>query len=120
LNVIEAVKSLDPAQMFRTCLAFPTWRTLADQTSPSDANQDAQRYDPVFVMLLFACVLNEGSPSSAFDWVEVFRTNIVSLLIRCLSSKDSGVRDMALCQVAALWKNLEVSSASCCLLTIAS
>lgn len=69
---------------------------------------DAQLYDPLFLMLLFAQTLAENSPSSAFAWVELFRTNIVSLLIKAVSSKCGGIREVALCQIAALWQHLEV------------
>jgi nucleolar pre-ribosomal-associated protein 1 len=106
-NPVEAIQSMDPAEMLRTCLVFPPCRQSLDQASPSRIAQDMQ-YDPVFVMLLFASMLSEGPPSSAVVWVEVFRTNIVSLLIRYLSSKDDSIRDMALCQIVGLWKNLQV------------
>jgi nucleolar pre-ribosomal-associated protein 1 len=72
------------------------------------SSHDAQLYDPLFLILLFAQTLAESPPSSAFAWVELFRTNIVSLLMKALSSKCAGIREVALCQIAALWQHLEV------------
>jgi nucleolar pre-ribosomal-associated protein 1 len=50
----------------------------------------------------------EKIPDSAFGWIELFRTNVVSLLIRALSVKDEHLREVARSQLAALWAHLEV------------
>jgi nucleolar pre-ribosomal-associated protein 1 len=42
-------------------------------------------------------------------WVELFRTNVVSLLISTLSAKDSEMRELAIDQLALLYSALEVS-----------
>ena len=105
---LEAIQSLDPIVVLRTCLNFPRWRRLEKPTTEMVSAHDAQLYDPLFLMLLFAQTLAENPPSSAFAWVELFRTNIVSLLIKALSSKCGGIREVALCQIAALWQHLEV------------
>jgi nucleolar pre-ribosomal-associated protein 1 len=74
---------------------------------------DEHLYDPVFILLLFARMLEEGTPTYATAWVELFRTNVVSLLLRCLSAKYGDLRDLALSQIAGLWKVMEVRIASC-------
>jgi nucleolar pre-ribosomal-associated protein 1 len=107
-NSLEAIHSLDPIQVFRSCLMFPTWRKFENAAIAEDITDDAQLYDPIFIILLFACMLSEGPPTSAFGWVELFRTNIISLLIRSMSSKDGAIRDMALIQLSGLWKCLKV------------
>ncbi|KAG6828136.1 hypothetical protein H0H92_009090 [Tricholoma furcatifolium] len=104
---LEAIQSLDPILVLRTCLGFPSWRTLDDLTTTKATSHETQLYDPIFLMLLFSQVLAENAPESAFAWVEVFRTNIASLLIRTLSSKHDTIRDIALCQLAGLWQYLE-------------
>ncbi|KAF8622432.1 hypothetical protein AX15_007016 [Amanita polypyramis BW_CC] len=108
-NYLEAIQSLDPSTVMRTCLHFPKWRRLEDQSRRSIENHDAQLYDPVFLILMFGDMLSENPPTSAFAWVEMFRTNIVGLLIRSLSSKDAQIRDLSLCNLAALWKSLQVA-----------
>lgn len=105
---LEAIQSLDPTLVLRTCLNFPRWRRLEEPMTGMGSARDAQLYDPVFLILLFAQTLAEGPPSSAFAWVELFRTNIVSLLIKATSSKCGRIREVALCQIAALWQHLEV------------
>ena len=107
-NALEAVQSLDAILVLRTCLHFPKWRTLADQTNFSENSRDAQLYDPVFLLLIFAQSMAEKIPESAFSWIELFRTNIVSLVIRTLSAKDQNLREVARSQLAGLWAHLEV------------
>ena len=108
-SALEALQSLDPILVLRTCLNLPRWRCVEDQSALIISTQDAQLYDPVFVMLLFGQMLADQPPSSSFAWLELFRTNVISLFIRVLSSKDSRMRELALCQIAALWKQMEVS-----------
>jgi nucleolar pre-ribosomal-associated protein 1 len=105
---LEAIHSLDPIQVLRSCLMFPIWRRFENAAISSDISDSAQLYDPIFIILLFGCMLSEGPPTSAFGWVELFRTNVVCLLIRSMSSKDAVIRDMALIQIAGLWKCLKV------------
>lgn len=59
------------------------------------------------MILLFALVLAEAK--TAPGWVELFRTNIVGLVIRALSAKDESLRELAGSQIAVLWKCLEVN-----------
>ncbi|KAF9233345.1 ribosome 60S biogenesis N-terminal-domain-containing protein [Melanogaster broomeanus] len=54
-------------------------------------------------------MLVECPPTTALGWVKVFRTNVVSLLIRCLSSKDPNIREAALCQIAKIWESVQKS-----------
>ncbi|KAG6873594.1 hypothetical protein C0995_013967 [Termitomyces sp. Mi166 len=104
---LEAIQGLDGILVLRTCLNFPSWRKLDDLTTEKASSHEMQLYDPVFLMLVFAQMLAENPPESAFAWVEVFRTNIASLFIRALSSKHGMIRDIALCQLAGLWQYLE-------------
>ncbi|KAF8890435.1 ribosome 60S biogenesis N-terminal-domain-containing protein [Infundibulicybe gibba] len=104
-TALDAIQSLDSALVFKTCLRFPTWRHF--EPDSGTALSDSQLYDPLFLIFLFAQMLAHDPPTSAFAWVELFRTNIVSLLLRALSSKDDRIRDVALCQISALWKQLE-------------
>ena len=108
---LEALRGLDAVLVLRTCLGFPRWRKLEEVEVEKGVvtEREAQLYDPVFLMLLFAQTLAEDLPGSAFEWVEVFRTNVVSLVIKGLSSRDEGIRDVALTQLAVLWRSLEVS-----------
>lgn len=111
-SALEALQSLDPILVLRTCLNLPRWRCVEDQSALFICPQDAHLYDPVFIMLLFGQMLADQPPSSSFAWLELFRTNIISLFIRVLSSKDGQMRELALCQVTALWKHMEVSGTS--------
>ncbi|OCH95273.1 hypothetical protein OBBRIDRAFT_767994 [Obba rivulosa] len=105
---LEAIQSLDPNLIFKTCLAFPQWRSL-DEDNIEENERGVMLYDPVFVALLFAQVLSDNPPSSALDWLQVFRTNTVSLLIRALSSDDELMRQVAFAQIASLYKCMETA-----------
>ncbi|KAJ8490078.1 hypothetical protein ONZ51_g2525 [Trametes cubensis] len=104
-NALEALLALEPSRVLKTCLDFPEWRTLATDGHGSTSGE--RLYDPVFVLLLFAQMLADSAPSSALVWVQLFRTNVVSLLLRTLSAKDAQLRDVAWAQTAALYRSLE-------------
>ncbi|KAI0687369.1 ribosome 60S biogenesis N-terminal-domain-containing protein, partial [Cerioporus squamosus] len=98
-SALEAIQSLDPSRVLKTCLEYPDWRKLADvDESRTFANDGI--YDPVFILLLFAQMLAD---SCTF----LFRTNVVSLILRTLSAKGEQLRDVAWGQVAALYRALE-------------
>lgn len=111
-TALEALQSLDSVIVLRTCLNFPRWRRLSDQSETIVDAEGYVLYDPIFLMLMFSQIISDQPPSSAFGWIELFRTNVVSLFIRALSSRDGHIRDLALCQIVALWKHMEVSSSS--------
>lgn len=114
---LEALQSLDSIRVLRTCLVYPTRRSFAEEVDDKGSLYDGQIYDPVFVMLLFGQMISHSPPGSALAWVELFRTNVVSLLIRALSSKDNNMRNVALCQITTLWKCLEVRCFVCLVYT---
>jgi nucleolar pre-ribosomal-associated protein 1 len=105
---LEALQALDPTRLLRTCLVYPTRRCFTEEFDENESPYDGQIYDPVFVLLLFALMLLESPPASALAWVQLYRTNVVGLLIRSLSANNNGIRRAALCQIAGLWRCLEV------------
>ena len=107
-NTLEALQSLEPIRVFKTCLNYPDRRKLAAGTNECNAIANDGGYDPVFVVLLFAQMLADSAPSSALDWVQLFRTNVVSLILRTLSTKDNQLREVAWGQVAALYRAVQV------------
>ncbi|KAL4075510.1 ribosome 60S biogenesis N-terminal-domain-containing protein [Scleroderma citrinum] len=108
-NILEVMQNLDPIKMLRTCLFFPTWRRLSDAESARDGPNDEHMYDPLLIIALSAQMFVECPPTTALGWVKVFRTNVVSLLIRCLSSKDANMRETGACQLALVWDSIQKS-----------
>ncbi|WVQ93728.1 hypothetical protein IAU59_000805 [Kwoniella sp. CBS 9459] len=91
----DALTSLDPAKVFNTCQAYPLRRPLRghgkqEQTPETGDNH----YDPVFVMSLLASTMCEGT-ITGLDWVEILRSNVLSLTICGLSSRDADIRGVA-------------------------
>jgi len=104
-----AVLTLDAGKVFHTCLNFPRGLKFDLGHEYMDKSEfQEELYDPLFLNLLFARVVSGNPPSSALSWVQFFRTNIVCVVIRSLSSKDDAFRELALCNLSGLWKLLEV------------
>ncbi|TCD60981.1 hypothetical protein EIP91_009189 [Steccherinum ochraceum] len=109
-QALNAIQLLDPNTMFRTCVSYPQWRKLDGHADESSLPViDDTLYDPIYVLLLFAQLLAESTSSSALVWVQMFRTNIVSLILRALSSDDGPIRALALSQLAGLRKAMQDS-----------
>jgi nucleolar pre-ribosomal-associated protein 1 len=102
--------NLDSALVFRACLLFPSWRKLDNLGHHLDLTHplDSRTGDPVFITLLMAHVLATRPPSSTAQWVQLFRTNVVSLLIRSLSSRNDLLRDTCVTQISAIMDALQV------------
>jgi len=111
-NILEVLQNLDPIKMLRTCLFFPAWRRLGGGECVIHGPNDEHMYDPLFITSLSAQTFVECPPTTALGWVKVFRTNVFSLLIRCLSSKDANIREAAACQLALVWDGVQVSFGS--------
>lgn len=102
----HSLLALDSGRIFQTCLAFPQWRSIH---GPEETIlvEEAAVYDPTYLILLYAFWIKDEPPSSALAWVRMFRTNIVSLLIRSLSSHEESMRQSALVQLAHLTSLLQ-------------
>ena len=113
-NPLEAIQSLEPSRVLKTCLEYPDWRKLVEEDKDEHdfSRSNDQLYDPAFVLLLFAQMLSESGPSSALAWVQLFRSNVVSLILRTLSAKDDALREIAWAQIAALYRLVEVNNSS--------
>jgi len=109
-NPLDVLLNLDPASVFRACLIFPAWRKLDDLGHHLDTTHplDDRICDPVFVTLLLAHVLATRPPSSTAQWVRLFRTNVVSLLIRALSSRNDLLRDTCISLISTIMDTLQV------------
>ncbi|KAL4250925.1 Nucleolar pre-ribosomal-associated protein 1 [Abortiporus biennis] len=103
-NSLDVLLNLDANRMFRSCLSFPQSRALIDPVDIEVVEMAA--YDPIYVILLFANMLVECVPTTALIWVQLFRTNVASLLIRALSSHDGNVRAMSASLLGGLVHNL--------------
>lgn len=113
-DVFSAVLSLDAAKVFHTCLNFPRGLKFdLDHEYHDQSEFGEEMYDPLFLNLIFSRIVSGNSPSSVLSWVQFFRTNIVCVVIRSLSSKDDAFRKLALCNLSGLWKLLEVGRHTC-------
>lgn len=107
-TVLEAVQNLDPTRVMKTCISFPQYYG-GPLVESDDTTCDVRNYDPIFVMLLLSRMLTDSLPTTALGWVQLFRTNVISLLIRALSSHKEYVRALAMSQLAGLHSALQVS-----------
>lgn len=112
-SFLDVICSLEPGRVLRTILSFPSSRFLANENADPTSvtgEEDGILYDPALLLLLLAHSFIEGPPQSALSWVQLYRSNIISLTIRCLSATDSNLRLFATQQLSALWKLMQVST----------
>jgi nucleolar pre-ribosomal-associated protein 1 len=108
-SALESLQSLDSAMVFRTTLYYPKWRKLhAEPLVRPGNNHNSQLYDPIFLLLLSHLVLSQHPPSTPFGWVNLFRTNVVGLCVRLLSSKDPALRNLGLSHLTAIYRSINV------------
>ncbi|KAG1732030.1 uncharacterized protein EDB91DRAFT_1058414 [Suillus paluster] len=108
-NQLDAIQNMDPIRVLRTCHVFPIWRRMSDEQEDEQVGLDEQVYDPLFVILLVAQMLSHHPPASSLEWVQTFRSNVFSLLVRCLSAKDEKIREASLGLLARVRKSVELS-----------
>ncbi|KZV73620.1 hypothetical protein PENSPDRAFT_627099 [Peniophora sp. CONT] len=103
-TAIQTVLNLDASQVYRSCLALPTRakETVFSAEQGGHPFTADQVYEPRFVVSLLAQALAGEMPRSVLEWVAFFRTNAVSLAVRCLSSEDADLRRLALGCLATL------------------
>ncbi|VDC04040.1 unnamed protein product, partial [Peniophora sp. CBMAI 1063] len=106
---LQVLLGLDASQVFRTCLAFParakeTVFAAGEGGAPFAAEQV---YEPAFVVALLGQALVGDMPRSALEWVAFFRTNVVCVAIRCLSSEDGEMRGVAVGCLAAVRRRMD-------------
>lgn len=107
---LQALCSLDVTLVLRASLDFPIHRKMEDVSLNTEKSIDGRGVDPLFCLLLFCQMIADCPPKSALTWVELFRTNVVGLVIRCLSSRDVGMRELSLSALSGLYSLLLVSS----------
>ncbi|OCF45143.1 hypothetical protein I317_00945 [Kwoniella heveanensis CBS 569] len=91
----DALTSLDPAKVFTTCQNYPLRRSLRGHDKQDQKPDEGENlYDPVFVMGLLSSTMCEGT-ITGLDWVEILRSNVLSLTVCGLSSRDAEIRALA-------------------------
>lgn len=107
-NILKAVLALDPTRAFRTCLTYPRNRRLNGQL-PEDLTDDQEPYDPLFLIPMAGQVVSMQADVSVPEWIQVFRTNVFSVVIGALSSKDDDMRRICVAILRCLHNRLQVS-----------
>jgi nucleolar pre-ribosomal-associated protein 1 len=113
-GILNAITNLDASLLFATCTNFPQWRAVDSKSSlnPTVETQKAL-YDPLFIILLLGLVNQANGTTfsvSGMDWVQLFRSNIVCVLISCLSSRQESLRTLAWNVFGGLLIAIQVSS----------
>lgn len=107
-NCFEAINTMDSTKLFKTALRFPlSYAFIVDASSPVESLND-HIYDPVFVLLLLSQLVAEGFPTSSLTLLEFFKTNIICVSVRALSSSDAYFRQIARIQLNCIQKLLLV------------
>lgn len=105
-NILDVVIDLDANKVFKSCINFPSRR---DPSAVLDKNlDDINLYDPLFLCLLASQLLIEHKSLSTTEWVQVFRSNIFSIIIRVLTSRNEEFRKIALAILGGLLIRVQV------------
>ncbi|KAF8308276.1 hypothetical protein DL93DRAFT_2119068 [Clavulina sp. PMI_390] len=95
-TLLDAIISLDPSTVTKSFTKFPT-KTSGRSANSTGGVQDPTVYDPRFLLSLLSGLLSDGKSEglSHIDWINVFRSNIISVALRALASREDDVRDSA-------------------------
>ena len=107
-DTMQTIISLDPSRVFRTCTAFPTRQQLDGSDYKTLPIADDGLYDPVFLTLLAAQLVMEQKLLSPTEWVQIFRSNIVSLVICVFTSIDENFRKVGMTTLAGVLIRVKV------------
>lgn len=107
-STLGTLINLDSNKIFQSCIRFPTRRSFTDCGNMPTIN-DENTYDPLFLALLAAQLLMEYKNLSTSEWVQVFRTNIVSFLIYLLISRRAEIRMLGVLSLGGLFRRLQVT-----------
>ncbi|CAE6436478.1 unnamed protein product [Rhizoctonia solani] len=104
-DFLGTVCNFDPATMFRTCTSFPQRR---DPQSVDLAIEDGRSdiYDPNFVLPLLVTLMASDEPVTSMQWVDLCRTNILSLAVSALCSKRPAMRQLGYAALVTAYTRL--------------
>lgn len=102
-SLLDALTSLDPALTMKTCTSFSS-----AVTHHSKAPSDTKIYDPHFLISLLSGVLANVESMNHIDWVNLFRTNVVSVGLRALAAREDDIRELAAQTLFVLGHSLTV------------
>ena len=103
-NLLDALTSVDPALAMKTCTNFSSTAT----SNHLDTASGAKIYDPRFLISLLSGVLVKADSMNHLDWVNLFRTNVVSVALRALAAGEDDVRELAAQTLFVLGHSLKV------------
>ncbi|KAF8590297.1 hypothetical protein K439DRAFT_1512242, partial [Ramaria rubella] len=106
-DTIQAILCLNPARVFRICTVFPTRRRPDGKVIGDPVVGEDILYDPIFLTLLIAQLLAEHTEISATDWVQVFRSNIISVVICVLTSRIEEFRKIAVTALGGVLRRVQ-------------
>jgi nucleolar pre-ribosomal-associated protein 1 len=110
-SVTDTVILLDPSMVFHSC--HHLWALGREDRDQGDSiiyteSPDAA-YDPQLLLGFVGQLLNKPSGLKSQEWVELFRTNIFSFVLCCLSAKSRTIRNIARVSLGSSIQNLQVS-----------
>ncbi|CAE6491117.1 unnamed protein product [Rhizoctonia solani] len=104
-DFLGAVCNFEPATMFRTCTSFPQRRDPQNmELGAEDRRSDI--YDPNFVLPLLATLMASDEPVTSMQWIDLCRTNVLSLAVSSLSSKRPAMRQLGYAALVTAYTRL--------------
>jgi nucleolar pre-ribosomal-associated protein 1 len=110
-SVTNVLLSLDPSLVFRSCQQLWSHHDRdQDQFGRKRQNELIElTYDPQLLLGFTSHLIHQSAGLKALEWVELFRTNVFSFLLCCLSAKDRSIRNVARIMFGTVSERLQVS-----------
>ncbi|ELU36765.1 hypothetical protein AG1IA_09205 [Rhizoctonia solani AG-1 IA] len=91
--------------MFRTCASFPQRRDTQSMELEAGYNRN-DVYDPNFALPLLVALMASEEPVTSMQWVDLCRTNVISLAVSSLSSKRPTMRQLGYAALVTAYTRL--------------
>ncbi|CUA66956.1 Protein furry homolog-like [Rhizoctonia solani] len=104
-DFLGTVCNFDPATMFRACTSFPQRRDPQIMDSAVE-DERSDIYDPNFVLPLLVTLMASDEPVTSMQWVDLCRTNVLSLAVSAVSSKRPAMRQLGYAALVTAYTRL--------------
>lgn len=106
----KLVWRMDEKRAFETCLRFPRGRGMQNIIhhgyEDTEIESLASIYDPIFVLATFGSFLADSDPLTGLSWIDLLRSNILSVVCCCLSSKCGDMRSLSATLLAQTYEQM--------------
>ncbi len=108
---VELLCALNSTVVFQSAILLSNRRTLEnfEEETASEEDGDDRSYDCILLLMLLAHIISHAPPTKHVSWLGLFRSNVFSVALRCLSLKDWTLRKLAYLIIGNTWQTIQVT-----------